>query len=330
MFGHHTYRRFSVTALTAGFLFAAASGTALAADDLKVYPSQGDDDVYGPSAPKDPAECLPSPEPVVQLPIDPSKLDPNVCTGRQGELSSKNYQAFPIRQMRVTNASRKRHSKLKNDPFSDQLKLTKGQIPRIDFDADFIVNGGFVSGNDSLVAVVREGQLDMPGVKKAWPRGGVAVLRKDDQTRVVLCETKNPYPKTHQAAHQAIEAACLAQAGEPGWVLVDFMGGGVSLIHDGSQKTDAQIKAQNFEGLHSGVMRPENHTVIAMKGGVPYLVIAKRKSGAGMRKDLCQAGFESAVKFDGGGGFFVRSRRRSAYHLGPSNVALGLWIQAGE
>lgn len=165
-----------------------------------------------------------------------------------------------------------------------------------------VVSGTFHDGKSSAGTILRNSRLDAGGLGKTGMRGGVAVMN-DGSIRVV-----------RQAGMG--EAGARKAAGEG---VKDFMGGGALLIEEGNKVPWSDIlHDQCFDqpvrsikdGTDAAQMRGTTwHTVVAQKGGAIHVIVAKNRSGQQIQSDLCAAGYDAAVKFDGGHGQFVKTSK---------------------
>ncbi|MCK6549616.1 phosphodiester glycosidase family protein, partial [Myxococcota bacterium] len=167
---------------------------------------------------------------------------------------------------------------------------------------DAVVNGGFYFDSKGVTyaagPVVRAGVLEATGVPKSAHRGAIAI--RDDGTILIGRQ------------RGATLAALEARFGP----LRALMGGGALLIEDGVKVSSADLAraasegGQQFDqgagGLNAQQMRRTFHTVLAIRDGQLYVVGAVDKTGAEIRDQLFAAGFDSAVKFDGGSGGYFR------------------------
>lgn len=215
-----------------------------------------------------------------------------------GALEAQGFVVRPVRALTVLNTLAP----------SGDAPLARQRVGAGGFDA--VVNGGFYfdSNGKTYAAgpVVRGGVLEASGVPKSANRGAIAI-RTDGA--IVIGRQKG-----------ATLAALEARFGP----LRALMGGGALLIEDGVKVSSADLArpasagGQQFDqgggGLSAQQMRRTFHTVLAIRDGQLYLVGALGQTGAEIRDRLFAAGFDAAVKFDGGSGGYFRepSATRSA------------------
>ena len=167
---------------------------------------------------------------------------------------------------------------------------------------DAVVNGGFYfdwKGKTYAAGpVVRRGVLEATGVPKSAHRGALAI-RTDGA--IVIGRQRGATLPALEARFGPLRA---------------LMGGGALLIEDGVKVASADLArpasagGQQFDqgagGLSAQQMRRTFHTVFAIRDGQLYLIGATDKTGAQIRDQLFAAGFDAAVKFDGGSGGYFR------------------------
>lgn len=214
-------------------------------------------------------------------------------------------------------------------------KAPAGTCAPDDVKPDAILSGTFHDGTGYVMApLVRKGILEAVVAEnvKYYGRGAFAALSDGTFSICRPAEVGGPVDTV------AIEEAC----SNPGAVVRDMMGGGGLLIFRGRKVCSSGKPAgacepsadldtvQHFNsngvGIDAGQFRSATHTVAAIRGGRAYLLWnTTKKSGRQVQSDLCAAGFGDAVKFDGGAGFFMRSRTSS---LGDGSNPSGFLIKA--
>jgi hypothetical protein len=198
--------------------------------------------------------------------------------------------------------------------------------------ANVITNGTFHDGAGGVLGpTMRHGHVDVliePN-SKIYGRGGLAIF---EDGSAALCR---PGASGAVLNGGALTATCARGSQR----LYEFIGGGALLIHQGRKVcSDGQgavgcdasadlYRVQRFDqggrGLAAGQMRATNHTVVAERGGRLYVLWNKvPKSGATMQNELCAAGFEGALKFDGGSGFFARVEGAARFGAGRNPTGL--------
>ena len=157
--------------------------------------------------------------------------------------------------------------------------------------------------------VMRQGQLDSPGVGRGHRRGAVGVLA-DGSIRIARTGGANGVCNS-QVLH--------ALFGSPGVELLDLCGGGALLIERGTHVTAHDLReVQRFESGTGGFGAPElrvgMHLAFGICDATCWLVVAHSHSGEAMQADLHAAGFGSLVVFDGGLGGFLRDSSGTPYN----------------
>lgn len=167
---------------------------------------------------------------------------------------------------------------------------------------DAVVNGGFYfESNGRLHAagpVVRDGVLEATGVAKSANRGAIAI--REDGTILI-------------GRQQGASLAALEARFGP---LGALMGGGALLIEDGVKVSSSDLGraasagGQQFDqgalGLGAQQMRRTFHSVLAIRDGQLFVLGAPNKTGTELRDQLFAAGFDAALKLDGGSGGYFR------------------------
>lgn len=183
---------------------------------------------------------------------------------------------------------------------------------------DIVLNGAFHArdsrGNPVAVAgaTMRDGVLDTGPSSQAYShRGGVALL---SDGRIVICKPSTSFGVTNDV----IQSNCASGGAK----VVDFMGGGAYLVRKGFKACSGSVIAapcdreidlatmQNFrqsgDGIRATQMHSALHGIMAMKDGQAYVVFSKRAvTGAMIQDQLCAAGFDEVLKYDGGSGFIA-------------------------
>jgi hypothetical protein len=161
--------------------------------------------------------------------------------------------------------------------------------------------------------VVVDGTLVANGVDKSAHRGGVAILR--DGSIVVGRQDGNS----------------LAEIERQFGPVQGFQGGAVLLVEDGQPVDFDDIQnVQRFDqcrDLQSGQLARSNHIILGIKDGQAWLVVATFKTGADLQRDLCAAGFDTALKLDGGGPAFWRDSG-GAHWRGKHPFGFGVDVKA--
>jgi hypothetical protein len=215
------------------------------------------------------------------------------------------YHIYPINKLKVINAY---------GPTAPDAPLSKQKVGQGGYDV--VTNGSFTANYTiPAVSVMRDGRVDTLGYAKTWNRGGVAVLR--DGTIVVA--------RQQGGSLDNIQCAF----GTDQNPVVDFMGGGGLLIENGVKVTSEDLGSQqHFDqggyGLSAGQFRSTFHTLVGIRTGQAFLITSPVRSGAQIQQDLLREGFGSAVKFDGGAGFYVRDVYGYKNEKGKNPLGLGI------
>lgn len=176
----------------------------------------------------------------------------------------------------------------------------------------------------SAGAIMRNGVLDTPGVDRAIHRGGLGVLK--DGTIVI-------------ARIQGNSAAAIQKRFGP---VRDFLGGAALLINGGKPVSGKELfKVEKFGFISNKAKKSQNgfdapqmdktyHTLVGIRNGQAYLMVAREKSGLEIQKDLIEENFGTALKLDGRSGCFLKDIRdgkpRSIYR-GKNSVGMGIHIR---
>lgn len=205
-------------------------------------------------------------------------------------LKKKGYLVYPVNSLNVLNAQAKSDA---DKPIQQQKVGTGGYR--------LVTSGTFYYPDQGKQvpagAVMRDGQLDTPGVPKAAERGGVAVLK--DGSIVVGRMT---------GSNAADIQKRFGQTDNP---VQDFLGGGALLVENGKTVTSKDLKEkQKFDqgggGIEAQQMRKTDHVVVGIRDGRCFVIVAKNKTGKEIQADLSAAGFGTVVKYDGGSGGYAK------------------------
>ncbi len=235
----------------------------------------------------------------IELNADNSTLSQPATFLDPAALDGLGFHGYPIDELFVINAIGGRDNSLRSQPVDRGCNAY-----------DAVANGTFFETDPirPISPLVRQGGLDRHDANPfALRRGAVAVL--DDGTIVV--------DRTDGLSGQEI--------GERfGSDLREFMGGGILLIEDGagvdlrdivfSQYVQNRSRAnanKDWEDLIKtstwpDQCRPTSHTVIAIRQGQAYLLVAKKANCREIRDRLLKEGFGSAVMFDGGRATYLK------------------------
>jgi hypothetical protein len=224
------------------------------------------------------------------------------------------YFIYPIDSINVINADGR--LKQRDKPLAEQ-KIIPGTC-------DVVANGSFTTrmtgkkGVFAIVSVMRDTRLDNAGIPKTWGRGAVAVLK--DGSVVIGRQRKIGSGIPPARVGGEIRRAIEEEFGEANNPVFDFMGGGALLIENGKRLSREELSEDLFtnqgfdnggRGLAAEQFRKSDHTLVAIREGQAFLIIARSKDGKTLWEDLKQAGFTSVVMFDGGGGFYWNDGKNS-------------------
>lgn len=247
----------------------------------------------------------------------PETNDNKLCNGTPRNLDSSLWDVHEIKELQVANTVSAKPDRIP----ATSKDLEKYQMPaRPDARGcrtpNLVTAGAFI-GYDEKNRPVPMGTMMRPGhnevdyvispKSKVYKRGGLAVL---ENGQIVICR---PSDTQKSLDKRALTEAC----GKPyGSRVVQFMGGGVSLIHKAQKACDGDRvprpcdasadvrKQQKFGGLREEESRRGYHLVYATRNGRAYVMWPKDLvSGQQIQNQLCAAGFDHAIKFDGSSGF---------------------------
>ncbi|MBS1986193.1 MAG: hypothetical protein JST16_18690 [Bdellovibrionales bacterium] len=266
-----------------------------------------------------------------------------LCSGNTGKLSSA-WAVSEIQQFEVLSRRASKSRPADPDP-KNFSAFAKRALCKIGSDADNCLPGGplptlVASGtfNDTSGTVygltIRRGVADnvVQPADKIYGRGGLAQFSDGS---FAICR-----PGESQGAQtvNSVSAVC----GSKGGRVFEFLGGGALLIHRGAKvcsgtsvgspcdKSADLASVQKFDqggqGINAGQMRATQHTIVATKAGRAYLIWPTSsktgKSGAAIQSELCAAGYDGVIKFDGGSGFYVRGSNTVGNGVNPSGLLI--------
>ncbi len=208
----------------------------------------------------------------------------------------------------------------------------------IDLGYDIVTSGTFFGVKPYGTIITSDKEMHVTSADKVSGRGGIAVLStglvsygltKSNAIDSILSLFEEEIKFNEVAFAEIIDKDSVKE----------FMGGGGLLIKDsrkisGKEILDIQKFDQSPEkdedgtykkvtdGLNAEQFRRAYHLVLGKKNELDYLILSKHgieKTGREIQNDLFELGFEAAIKFDGGSGYFVESSSYKAGDKGKNN-----------
>lgn len=195
---------------------------------------------------------------------------------------------------------------------------------------DIVTNGTFFTftGSEMIIhgsLLANKKELVQTKTSKAAKRGGLAVL---ESGMVVIEQATGNTAKEVQERYSEpikLEIIPIPEIFEQD-LAVEYLGGGALLIQNSQPFSGADLfSIQRFDnmdtehvnstdGFDAMQMYATQHVVFGIRNEQPYLVVPCNKinklgkDAKTIQQDLMQIGFTAAIKFDGGGEFYINAK----------------------